>query len=75
MNKYIVINENTLGYLIEKSNPKSEFQYAGILHASILKGSTHNWLNGPVLIHSSDVVRNATLQDFADYQVCSKGHI
>lgn len=71
--KYIVLNEHTLGYLLYK-DPKSEFQYMSILHASILKGSPHNWLNGSVLISPSDTIRPATLQDFEDFRVCSKGH-
>jgi hypothetical protein len=63
--KLVVINENTLGYLIPGSN------YAGVLHASVLRGSHLN----PLLNH--DVrganIRLASEQDFNDYRVSFRG--
>jgi hypothetical protein len=73
-NKYIVLNEHTLGYIIEGMPAPIGYSYMGILHGSVIKGG-HDWKNGPVLIHPSDKVRQATLKDFEDYRVCSKGHI
>lgn len=62
---YVVYRENTLGYLFSLNGRN----YLGILHASILKGSTFNWLNGPVLADMSNV-RRATAKDFEEYRVC-----
>lgn len=69
-NKQVVMNENTLGYLIPTT---SEFKYMGVHHGSVLKGSTHDWRNGPVLISPSDKIRPATPEDFEAYNVSMKG--
>lgn len=62
---YAVYMENTLGYLFALNGRN----YLGILHGSVLKGSTFNWLAGPVLVNM-DKVRKATVKDFAAYRVC-----
>lgn len=62
---YAVYMENTLGYLFAINGRN----YLGILHASILKGSTFNWLGGAILVDMANV-RRATVKDFDDYRVC-----
>jgi hypothetical protein len=61
---YVVMNDNTLGFI----NPTLLPGQMGVLHGSVLKGG-HNWLNGPVLIAPSDVLRPATLDDFKTFRV------
>ncbi|QIG75735.1 hypothetical protein EVC20_164 [Rhizobium phage RHph_Y2_17_1] len=68
--KYFVLNEHTLGYTIEETPG-----WFGILHASILKGSTYDRLSGPVPISPSDTLRPATKADFDEYRVSWKGHL
>lgn len=68
--KYIVVNENCLGYADDLTVP---FQM-GVLQGSIARGGP-DWRNGPVYVTSSDTVRPATLKDFDDYRVSPKGHI
>jgi hypothetical protein len=67
MTKYVVLNENTLGYMIKPN-------LMGVLHGSVLKGG-HSELNGPVTLMPSDKLRPATQKDFDDYSVCSRGHL
>lgn len=63
--KYVVLNEHTLGYLIPEM-PNA----MGILHASILRGSPHNDLDGwTLLVPSVDTIRAATPEDFRLYRV------
>lgn len=62
---YAVYMEHTLGYLF-MANGRN---YLGILHASPLKGSTYNWLGGPISVNM-DLIRKATTKDFEDYRVC-----
>ena len=62
---YAVYQENTLGYLFRG---ESGLYYLGILHESVLRGSSFNWLSGPVLVDMKQV-RTATAQDFDDYRV------
>lgn len=59
--KYVVKDENTLGYLIEGS------PFMGVLHGSVLKGG-HDWKNGPVSLFGA-VTRPATEDDFKAYRV------
>lgn len=61
--KYIVKDENTLGY-INDEHPN----LMGVLFGSRLKGG-HDWLNGPVLITSDTQVRPATKEDFETFRV------
>ncbi len=67
MEKYIVVNENTLGYRISNGE-------IGVLHGSVIRGG-RNWMNGPFLLSPNDKVRPATLADFESYRVCPKGHL
>lgn len=62
---YAVYMEHTLGYLFAGSQGQP---YLGILHASVLRGSTFNWLGGPLCVNMSNV-RKATAKDFEDYRV------
>lgn len=64
--KLVVINENTLGYLIPNT------KYAGVLRASVIKGSQFNDLDH-VLI-TGKKVRLASKEDFEEYRVCFKGY-
>ena len=68
--RYFVLNEHTLGYTIDEQPG-----YLGILHASVLKGSTYDRLSGPVVISPSDTLRPATKADFDEYRVAWKGHL
>jgi hypothetical protein len=68
---YFVLNGHTLGYVY--STQPNTF---GILHASILKGSTFDRLAGFAAISPGiDILKPATLADFAEFRVCPKGHI
>lgn len=62
---YAVYQENTLGFLFEGLGDK---RHLGILHASVLKGSTYNWQSGPLDVNMNEV-RKATAQDFEAYRV------
>lgn len=66
--KYIVINENTLGYRIEGSSQ------IGVLAGSVLRGGS-NPMNGTISLSSLDVVRDAKLSDFDFFMVCASGHL
>jgi hypothetical protein len=66
---YLVINENTLGY-VTASYP-SVF---GVLAGSVLRGG-HNPFNGPVYISPWDHVRPADIGDFESYRVDARGHL
>lgn len=65
--RLVVVNENTLGY-IQDETP----DYLCILHASILRGSRFQNLNGPMSLSKKDVIRDATLKDFDNFNVSSK---
>ena len=67
--EYVVMNENTLGYLFGSEN----YPKMGVLAGSVIKGG-HNWLNGPVSIGSLDVIRKATEEDFHSFRVSPKGY-
>jgi hypothetical protein len=58
--KYLVMNENTLGYLID-----GRFPQLGVL--ACIKGG-HDWKNGSVMIGCSPV-RPATAEDFNHFRV------
>jgi len=61
MTEYVIIDENTLGYVATPS-------MFGVLHGSVLRGG-HNWRNGPVFAQQTKSVRPATAKDFDDYLV------
>jgi hypothetical protein len=62
--KYVVLNENTLGY-INETDPNT----VGVLAGSVIRGG-HNPLNGPVtIVPTIDEVRPAKIEDFATYRV------
>lgn len=68
--KLVVINEHTLGYLIPNTD------YAGVLHASILKGAaTASPLSAmnPIFLQGKNV-RLASEQDFKDYNISFDGY-
>lgn len=67
--KLVVVNENTLGYII----PEIPNQYS-ILHASILRGAIFEVNPSSKLINKSDKIRLASREDFEDYDVYFKGY-
>jgi len=66
--RYVVMNENTLGY-INDDRPN----IMGILQGTVLKGG-HSWLKGSVSISPSDSIRDATMRDFDEYRVVPPPH-
>lgn len=60
---YVVLNDNTLGYISEL-HPGT----MGVLAGSITRGG-HAWINGPVALASSDEIRPATNSDFGFYHI------
>lgn len=62
--RLVVVNEHTLGYIIP-----AQPNQAGILQASILRGATHSWMEGPLPLSSLDKVRTATRADFDTFHV------
>ena len=63
--KYVVLNEHTLCYLIPDV-PNT----IGILHASILRGSPYNNLDGSAFFNPKvHAIRAATPEDFKEYRV------
>jgi hypothetical protein len=74
--RYVVVDEHTLGYIQEGQTN------IGILAASILRGASHTWKDGPLpmpieaeLAAGLVTIRPATLEDFNAFRVCPKGHI
>ncbi len=66
--KLVVINEQNLGYILPDSP-----DHAGLLRASVLKGSSFNEQTGSIYIkHLS--VRLATKTDFDEYRVSFTGY-
>ncbi len=62
--KYVVLNENTLGYLNEVT-PNT----MGVLASSVIRGG-HLWIDGPVtIVPTVDKLRPATLEDFDAYRI------
>lgn len=66
--EYVVMNENTLGY-IDAMQPES----MGVLQGSVLLGGCDP-RNGPVSI-AGNTIRMATKADFDNYRVASTGHL
>jgi hypothetical protein len=67
MTQYVVVNENTLGYVIPGNG-------VGVLAGSVLRGGA-DWKNGPISLNVSDKVRPAIREDFDSYRVCVTGYI
>jgi hypothetical protein len=68
--KYVVLNENTLGY-INAECPNT----MGVLAGSVIRGG-HNPLNGPVtIVPTIDEVRPAEIGDFATYRVMAPSNL
>ena len=64
---YIVLNEKTLGYFDKNDTKRTSME--------ILAGY-HDWRNGSVPVsHTIDVIRPATLEDFARFRVSYPGSI
>jgi hypothetical protein len=61
---YVVMDENVLGYLLPNG-------WLGILATK--PSAVVSWKDGP--IHLGRPTRPATLEDFAFFRVCPKGHI
>jgi|GEM_PF-2145799 len=59
--KYVVKNENTLGYLQEGS------PFMGVLASSVLRGG-HDPKNGPISFSEGEI-RPATKDDFKEFRV------
>jgi hypothetical protein len=68
MVRYFVMGENTLGYVDDRQP-----NVFGVLHASVLRGSTLDRLAGFTCI--SQPLRPATLEDFDAYRVSPRGHL
>lgn len=67
--RYVVVNENTLGIIY---GPKADSLH--VLAGSVIRGG-RDPKNGEMYIGSLDVVRDATVEDFAAYRVSPKGHL
>ena len=62
--RYVVMNENTLGYLIpERPN------YIGILAGSVLKGGPDPMQGTALIIPGHSQIRQATAEDFTNFRV------
>ena len=68
MTNYVVMNENTLGYIQPQRS-----DWFNPLAGSLRK--VLDPLSGPVPIGSLDVIRTATQDDFDTYRVSSNGHL
>lgn len=67
--KYLVVNENTLGYQFAGDS------MVGVLGGKVLLGGRSNGpLEEPFSLAPSDKVREATKADFDYFRVCSKGY-
>jgi hypothetical protein len=70
--KLVVVNENTLGYILPEF-PKQ----VSVLHASVLRGAYFGSIGNPIPIGEkwcNHSVRLATEQDFNDYRVSIEGY-
>lgn len=61
--EYLVGDEHTLLYTQEGTD------WLGVLHGSVLRGSSHDWRDGGVLRSQFKVLRPATIEDFKTYRV------
>lgn len=61
--KIVIYNNHTLGY-IQPQLPN----YVCILKSSILRGAPKDDFGDPYLIHKTDTVRPATIQDFKTFR-------
>jgi hypothetical protein len=69
-NTYVVMNENTLGFVHAE-----QLHMIAVLAGAILKGGPSP-LNGPVTFNPKfDRIRLATLEDFKEYRVSPNGHL
>jgi hypothetical protein len=66
IDEYAVLNENTLGYTFTATNGSKMF---GILHGSVLRGSSFGDLSGPISVDDRHKLRPATEKDFDEYRV------
>ena len=67
--KYLVINENTLGYQFVGD------EIVGVLGGKVqLGGRSNSALEEPFYLSSLDKVREATKADFDYFRVCSNGY-
>ena len=62
--RLVVVNEHTLAYMIDDKN-------AGVIRASVLKGSSHK--DCDIFSTQYSKVRLASAKDFEEYRVCFKG--
>ncbi len=65
--KLVVVDENILGYVRPCQDENSWSYYAGILHASILRGACRH--DGTTVLLKGREVRLATAQDFDNFRV------
>ena len=66
--KYVVVNDNTLGYLIEGNTPG--FEQVGILRGLYRKGATIESQADTMMFKSQcKTMRPATVADFNEYRV------
>jgi hypothetical protein len=68
MVRFVIADENTLGY-IDDAQP----EVLGILHASPLKGATLKDLDGWAFLFGRKL-RPATREDFDEFRVCYDGY-
>ena len=69
MVRYIVVNENTLGYVDDTAS-----SLVGVLAGSVIRGG-HKFIDGPFHVSPRDAVRSATLADFDAYRVEAPAHL
>lgn len=74
MTQLVVIDEHTLGYILPDQDKESPLYGAGILHTSVLRGSTLNPMTTGTVLLKGRKVRLATKQDFDDYRVSFQGY-
>jgi len=65
--KYIVVNENMLGYV---DNPNKKFLQMGVLASLITEGAAHQPIDGPYPLNNCATnYRPATKYDFERFRV------
>jgi hypothetical protein len=70
----VVYNNHTLGLLTPKECNGDVVYSLEILAASVIKGATFNSIDGSISVNIEHC-RKATIQDFDDFRVSSKGHL